>query len=102
MTTANPPARYSAHVKSARTGGFATAELHHHQGRDPAAARVQPVDITEGLNRRSLILSLGTQSEKPSARDNMCVGCQPHRRLDGDDEDLAESFRRAWFVPYAA
>jgi|GEM_PF-935587 len=34
MTTANPPVRYGAHVKSARTGGFATAELHHQLGRD--------------------------------------------------------------------
>ena len=31
MTTAKPPARYSA-IESARSGDFATAELHHHRG----------------------------------------------------------------------
>ena len=33
MTTAKPPARYGA-MGGARAGGFATAELHHHQGHD--------------------------------------------------------------------
>jgi hypothetical protein len=35
VTTAKPPARYSA-MESARPGDFATAELHHHSGHDPA------------------------------------------------------------------
>ena len=34
MTTAKPPARYSA-VEGALAGGSATAELHHPQGHDP-------------------------------------------------------------------
>jgi hypothetical protein len=34
MTTAKPPARYSA-VEGALAGGSATAELHHSQGHDP-------------------------------------------------------------------
>src|SRR3954462_14370110 len=39
MTTAKPPARYSA-MESARSGDFATPELHHPSGRDPAAGRL--------------------------------------------------------------
>ena len=35
MTTAKPPARYSA-MESARSGDFATPELHHPSGHDPA------------------------------------------------------------------
>src|SRR5215204_1050708 len=35
MTTAKPPARYSA-MESARAGDFATPELHHPSGHDPA------------------------------------------------------------------
>ena len=35
MTTAKPPARYSA-MEGARSGGFATAELHHPWGHDLA------------------------------------------------------------------
>src|SRR5829696_2256074 len=34
MTTAKPPARYSA-MESARAGDFATPELHHPSGHDP-------------------------------------------------------------------
>ena len=34
MTTAKPPARYSA-MESARSGDFATPELHHPSGHDP-------------------------------------------------------------------
>jgi hypothetical protein len=34
MTTAKSPARYSA-MESARSGDFATAELHHYSGHDP-------------------------------------------------------------------
>jgi hypothetical protein len=37
MTTAKPPARYSA-VEGALAGGSATAELHHPQGHDPASS----------------------------------------------------------------
>src|SRR5829696_3695553 len=37
MTTAKPPARYSA-MESARAGDFATPELHHPSGHDPAPA----------------------------------------------------------------
>ena len=33
MTTAKPPARYSA-MESARSGDFATPELHHPSGHD--------------------------------------------------------------------
>lgn len=43
MTThAASPARYSAHVKSARAGEPATAELHHHQGRDRCSVMRNP------------------------------------------------------------
>src|SRR4051795_6743332 len=42
MTTAKPPARYSA-MESARSGDFATPELHHPSGHDllepPASSR---------------------------------------------------------------
>jgi hypothetical protein len=34
MTTAKPPARYSA-MESARSGDFTTPELHHPSGRNP-------------------------------------------------------------------
>jgi len=34
MTTAKSPARYSA-IESARSGDFATPELHHPSGRNP-------------------------------------------------------------------
>jgi hypothetical protein len=36
MTTAKPPARYRA-MEGALAGGIATAELHHHRGRDLCA-----------------------------------------------------------------
>ena len=41
MTTAKPPARYSA-MESARSGGFATAELHHPSGHDREMSTSMP------------------------------------------------------------
>src|SRR5215218_2193707 len=41
MTTAKPPARYSA-MESARSGDFATPELHHPSGHDPGNALCLP------------------------------------------------------------
>ena len=38
MTTAKPPARYSA-MESARAGDFAMAELHHPLGHDRGGAK---------------------------------------------------------------
>ena len=44
---ARPLRRY----EGARTGGFATAELHHHRGRDQAGSRIS---LRTGLCRRSI------------------------------------------------
>jgi hypothetical protein len=40
MTTAKPPARYSA-MESARSGDFATPELHHPSGHDRESRRAK-------------------------------------------------------------
>jgi hypothetical protein len=42
MTTAKPPARYSA-MESARSGDFAPAELHHPLGHDLAGVLLRQV-----------------------------------------------------------
>ena len=51
MTTAKPPARYRA-MEGALAGGIATAELHHHRGRDPNWRRISAI---EGEYRRRLL-----------------------------------------------
>ena len=85
MTTAKPPARYSA-MGSARAGDFATAELHHRLGHDPRGAKTVPqkeIDAIRAMlaakprpvgwaERRARLDEVG--SVWPVADD---IGCEP-------------------------
>src|SRR5215213_10527650 len=51
MTTAKPPARYSA-MESTRAGDFATPELHHPSGHDlPACPYARAADFQSAFGR---------------------------------------------------
>jgi hypothetical protein len=81
MTTAKPPARYSA-MESARSGDFATPELHHPSGHDLTGPDCPSNDPRIFCDRVNHVLTIEL---RPPPLPSSC------RRLEGDVHDGVSS-----------
>jgi hypothetical protein len=100
MTTAKPPARYSA-MESARACDFATPELHHPLGHDHLFRRVssetnEMMDYRAGRRRQSERVIAQTAPERRQARP---LAKGPERRMADEKVRPPASMQRRFAQP---